>query len=345
MYISPGFARDVDDGYCMPYFQNLLTALHRKHPKLRVSVIALQYPYHDQPYQWKHVDVYPCGGNNTGFPSRLRTWWKAERYFRQLHKKQPVDLIHSFWLSECAMLGNRWAKKNRIPHLVNLMGQDVLPTNRYLKWVDRQYPRLVAVSEFQAEMFQKTTGERVSATIPHGNDLPQEDHAYQQERDIDILGVGSLIPLKQYDWLVGAVAEVVKTHPKLKVVILGEGPEEEPLRAQARSLGIEKTLTVKGWVPRSEVLNYLGRSRILAHPSRYEAYGFVFAEALWQGATVVSQKVGTARALPKWHLVDDQRQFTQKLLEVLSTDMDISRVSLDSANEIAFHYWEQYSQA
>lgn len=345
VYISPGFALDEEDGYCMPYFQNLLSALKRQCPQLRISVIALQYPYHNKPYQWKGISIYPCGGDNIRFPKRLRVWQQAKRYFKHLHQEQPVDYLHSFWLSECALLGNRWGKKWKIPHLVSLMGQDALPTNRYQQWIDQSFPTLIAVSNYQAKTFQETTGREVAEIIPHGHDLDNEVHPFAEDRDIDILGVGSLIPLKQYDWFIDAVALAQKKHPRIKAVVLGEGPEQKRLEARVAELGLQKHLQFKGLVNRKEVLEHLGRARVLAHPSAYEAYGFVFAEALWQGARVVSQAVGIAHPLPKWQLVDSKQDFVQAVSNALEEDVDISRVSLDSAKETAQKYWNHYSKS
>ena len=45
------------------------------------------------------------------------------------------------------------------------------------------------------------------------------------------MGAGSLIPLKQYDIFLEAVAEIKKQIPEVKVLLVGEGTEKEKLHS------------------------------------------------------------------------------------------------------------------
>jgi glycosyltransferase involved in cell wall biosynthesis len=68
----------------------------------------------------------------------------------------------------------------------------------------------------------------------------------------------------------------------------------------ARDLQIETAVTFEGLVPRERVLELMSRSRVLLHTSRFESYGFVFAEALASGTRIVSGPVGIAESGSDW---------------------------------------------
>ena len=102
--LTPGFPKDENDYLCIPPLQ-LLTRQLIKNTDIKLSIIAFQYPYENKNYKWNTVTVYSCGGNNKSFPSKFFTWQRAVKYFKQINKIQKVDIVHSFWLNECALIG------------------------------------------------------------------------------------------------------------------------------------------------------------------------------------------------------------------------------------------------
>ena len=68
----------------------------------------------------------------------------------------------------------------------------------------------------------------------------------EEPRTIDIMGAGSLIPLKQYDVFVEVVAAVKKLIPSVKAILCGTGTEERKLKEMAEKYGLEKNITFMG---------------------------------------------------------------------------------------------------
>ncbi|MGB0369236.1 MAG: glycosyltransferase family 4 protein, partial [Flavobacteriales bacterium] len=161
-------------------------------------------------------------------------------------------------------------------HIATAMGQDVLISNRYLKQISLGLPSLVAVSDFQNNSLQKSTGKRANQIIPWGMGSAEHEN---DTRDIDILGVGSLIPLKAFDSFLRVIAEVVKSRPKLRVVLIGDGPDRRSLEKLANELGIDRNVQFAGKKSREEVLAMMRKSKVLLHTSTFESQGFVFNEA------------------------------------------------------------------
>ena len=119
--------------------------------------------------------------------------------------------------------------------------------------------------------------------IPLGAD-PVQFSTQHFERDIDILGAGSLIPLKQYDIYIDVVFELKKKLPCIKTMICGNGPEHDKLRSMIEERDMQSNITLAGEISHDQVLKLMQRSKIFLHPSNYEGYGTVCLEALCAGA-------------------------------------------------------------
>lgn len=293
VFLTPGFPRDEQDTNCVPSVQNYVACFAELHPEVDVHVVAFQYPFTRRIYPWKRATVHALGGRNRKGPWRVWTWARAIRRVLRLRSETGVHLVHSFWLSECAWVGQALHTFCGIPHVASILGQDARAANRYLKLLDPRRLVLTAASAFADEVFFASTGRRADHVIPLG--LDGEAAALLREpaeRDIDVLGVGSLIPLKNFSLFVETVERLVPRFPGLRACIVGDGPERAALERQIAARNLGDHLRLAGRLPRPEVLRLMARSRVLLHPSRYEGQGYVFLEALAAGLYVVCFDVG-----------------------------------------------------
>jgi glycosyltransferase involved in cell wall biosynthesis len=112
------------------------------------------------------------------------------------------------------------------------------------------------------------------------------DHPwFQPNQPPVILAVGSLEPRKGFFTLVRAFARVRQVRP-VRLVILGEGPDREPLKLLARSFGIDQDLDLPGFV--ENPYKYMKRARLFVLSSRSEGLPTVLIEAMAVGTQVVS---------------------------------------------------------
>lgn len=339
VFLTPGFAADELDTPCIPPLQLLVRELS-KHEEVHVSIIAFQYPAKHGNYDWHGTKVYACGGDNKGFPARLTCWKRARNAFKTIHKKNPVDLVHSFWLGECAFIGAGLASKFELSHMCTLMGQDVLPGNRYLRWINFRKLYLVALSQRHAAQFEATSGAKADVLIPWG--VGPKKRSNNTQRDIDVLGVGSLIPLKRYELFIETVAPMIAANPALKIVLIGAGPDQVKLEQLAQKQGIQSNFTFTGQLPREKVLEYMERSKVLLHTSSYESFGYVFSEALQAGMKVVSFSVGWAEASAVWTVVRDTSQLKTALQKSLSESGTSDAATLYRIDQTAGEYVKHY---
>jgi glycosyltransferase involved in cell wall biosynthesis len=105
-----------------------------------------------------------------------------------------------------------------------------------------------------------------------------------------IAGVGRFVPIKGFDLLVAALADVVARVPAAWVLLIGDGAERAALEAQARTLGVADRLRITGSV--GDMIPLLAAADVLAAPSRNEGMGRVLVEAMALGLPVVGTRVG-----------------------------------------------------
>lgn len=97
-----------------------------------------------------------------------------------------------------------------------------------------------------------------------------------------LLALGRLHPSKAFDTLIKAVAEV----PEAYLWIAGEGPERSTLEALIASLGLGKRVRLLGW--RDDRGPLFRAADLCVFPSRYEAFGNVFAQAWAQKIPLIT---------------------------------------------------------
>ncbi len=294
--ITPGFTADEYDRNCLPTLQLYVEALLAQN--IAVHVVALDYPFSNKVYPWKGAQVYPCGGRNSRW-LKPRTIWRALKICKRLVKETPPGTavaLHSFWLGWASGIGERIAKQLQVRHITTLMGQDVLPQNRHrFKFITRErQERLVVLSNFQNEVLENQSGYKAAQVIPWGVSGVEIPAVFAQNRPIDILGAGSLIPLKNWDLWLETIAIVAKKYPELKALLLGSGPEKQRLESRAQQLGLSKIVEFAGELSRPQVLEKMQQAKVLLHTSSFESQGYVLSEAAMNGCRVVGTPVGIA---------------------------------------------------
>jgi len=101
------------------------------------------------------------------------------------------------------------------------------------------------------------------------------------------LCVGRLVADKRYNL---AVAAVAGSASRVRLVIVGDGPERGRLEALALASGVRATFT--GALPRREALAWIAAADVLIHPSASEGAPTVVREARALGTSVVACAAG-----------------------------------------------------
>lgn len=312
--LSPGFAASEGDSSCLPMQQAFVRALSKICADVRVIVLSFHYPFVKRTYDWFGVSVTSFDGRNKGGIRGILLRKSGERALEQIHKEYEIVGLLSFWLGECAMVGKRFAEKKELRHYCWIFGQDARIGNKYVKSLSIEGKELIALSDSLQEEVERNYGIRPEKVIPPGMETWANCIG---PRDIDLLAVGSLIPLKRFELFLEAVTRIKKELPAIKAVLVGDGPEYDSLKSMANDFGLSDTVSLIGAVGHDEVLGMMARTRVLLHPSEYEGYSGVCQEALSVGAHVVSFCRAMNEDVRQWHIVQTIKEMVAKVIAIL----------------------------
>ena len=97
-----------------------------------------------------------------------------------------------------------------------------------------------------AEEFARNHEVKPQHLVPNSIDIATFEHLGFAPRDLDILGAGALIPLKQYDVFTDIVASLKLQLPGIKAVHCGEGAERENIKKLIESFGLTDNFSLRG---------------------------------------------------------------------------------------------------
>lgn len=105
-----------------------------------------------------------------------------------------------------------------------------------------------------------------------------------------VVCVAALTPEKGVDVLLDAAARVRITHPDVEWIVLGDGPQRDPLLARRQALGLDDVVAFPGHVEHPEAV--VARATLMVQPSRSEGFGSSVLDALALGIPVLASATG-----------------------------------------------------
>ena len=161
--------------------------------------------------------------------------------------------------------------------------------------------RVITVTDFNRKHLLTTCAELAPERIEllhNGIDLDRfRPGSRSSDGALKILAVGRLVEKKGFDILLKAVVKLREKGRDVSCCIVGQGPEEDRLRAQTQDAGLENSVTFAGALHSDEVLEKMHSSTILcllcvvAADGNQDALPTVLLEALACGLPVVSTHV------------------------------------------------------
>lgn len=114
---------------------------------------------------------------------------------------------------------------------------------------------------------------------------------FESRPEFEIISAGRFVPLKGFDLTILSFAKFVKQLPKnarskVKLTLVGKGPEEEYLKKLIQSEGIVNHVELISWIERSALMERMKKADAFLFPS-HEGAGMVVAEALSFGLPVI----------------------------------------------------------
>lgn len=251
------------------------------------------------------------------------------RWARSIARRAgDIDVIHCGNIRPCGyplMLARRGAARGA-PFLIYVNGSDLLQEREKItastmkRWFVRrllgQCAGIVANSAWTAETawtLCETLGidaaDRIAA-IDLGTDpaqfRPENDRGALREslgwKGLYVaLTVARLVPHKGQDIALRAMAAVLREHPTLRYLVVGDGPNEAALRRLASDLGIADRVAFAGAMSDEDVAEAYATSDVYIGLSRQdgkaiEGFGISFIEASASGIPVIAGDSGGVRS-------------------------------------------------
>ncbi len=157
------------------------------------------------------------------------------------------------------------------------------------KWSVHLPDHIIAVSDQTASALRHQLGYRGPLTIAaNGLDFQAIAKLPKAHQTNDLIFVGRLIAHKNIPLLVEACQLVIKQYPKLKVTIIGDGPQAADIRNQIDSLGLSSHIKLLSGVDDDHKFALMKASKVFVTPSSREGFGITVLEANAAGLPVVT---------------------------------------------------------
>ncbi len=133
--------------------------------------------------------------------------------------------------------------------------------------------------------------------------LDDPRHRKQARERSPVIGfIGSFYPYEGIDDLIAAMPDLLAAHPAARLLLVGGGPSEAALRAQAEASPAAAAIRFVGRVPHSEVDRYYSLIDVVAYPRKAMRLTELVTplkplEAMAQGKIVAASSVGGHREL------------------------------------------------
>ncbi|MFI6871290.1 glycosyltransferase family 4 protein [Nocardia sp. NPDC050406] len=212
--------------------------------------------------------------------------------------------------------------------------------NQYLTVSLPSAEELAALGVEQSRVAVVRNGaEPVPALVTPGSDATRTAHP-------SIVVLSRLVPHKQIEDALTAVASLRPSIPAVHLDVIGDGWWADNLKAHAAALGISDAVTFHGHVDEQRKHELLSRAWVHALPSRKEGWGLAVIEAAQHGVPTVGYR--SSRGLTDsivdgvtGLLVDDPTQLTEALGELLTEPETRTMLGEKARTRSREFSWEQ----
>lgn len=188
------------------------------------------------------------------------------------------------------------------PQFTTYRGVKRLAANLAHHWVNRHIAHVIAISDAaRAAMMLRESIPASRITTVRNGISPLEEPDAQRCRKLRrewnfadhqplIVTVARLAAEKGLSCLLQSLVSVGKTHPEARFIVVGEGPMQEQLHREAKSLGVWERVVFTGF--RRDAKDIIAAGDIFVLPSLAEPFGLVLLEAMALRKPVIATRAG-----------------------------------------------------
>ena len=215
---------------------------------------------------------------------------QAEMVLSLMEQANIINLLASYITGHQAVISQHINPRKQYEGK-GLLGKVISQTSA------RVYPkaaRIIAVSNGIKEIIvsdYKLDARRI-AVIPNPVDIASVAKMSKKEPSIALPGdyllhVGRLnVKTKAHDILLNAFRKLHSFHPDLKLILVGDGPDKEQIKAMIKNMDLAESVILAGW--QENIFAFMARAKALVLCSRYEGWPNVLVEAMACGCPVIA---------------------------------------------------------
>lgn len=278
------------------------------------------------------------------------------RRISKLIRNEKPDVVHTHlnvvkYVIPCAVFNH---VKGRVHTVHNIAEKeqgkgDRIITRFYAKYCNL---KLVAISPIIRTSIvdeYRISGDTVPM-IFNGRNLDefQTKKKYSEKEYIEFLHVGRFSDQKNHIMLINAFADALKQNPKLRLVLVGDGPLLGEVKEKVLLLGIGENVEFLGL--RTDVNNLMNNADVFLLPSKYEGMPISLIEAMASGLPIIATNVGGVSDMINERsgllIQVDQQELTRAMLlfaESKQRREDLGKnAKIDSVRFSHIHMAEEY---
>ncbi len=197
--------------------------------------------------------------------------------------------------------------------------------------------RYVTVSSASRDELVALGVDQQRVDVVHNGTDPAPARQVEQSGVPTVVCVGRIVPHKQVEHAVDAIAAAREVLPDARLVVVGSGWWEESLREYVASLGLQDAVEFRGHVSEADKHAAYDEAWVQALPSLKEGWGLVVGEAAGHGVPTVAYRSagGPTESVQdgvSGVLVDDAAEFSATITALL---LDESRRRALAAGALA----------
>jgi len=238
----------------------------------------------------------------------------GESHFRAVErviKKRQIrfDLIHSHFIWSSGYVGMKLKEKYHVPLLVTGHGYDVYQLPFKDEWWGSKTNRIInsanvviTVSETNKTHLMKLGIDPSKIQVLINGYDSKKFYSIEKNVTRKLLGIesdkkifltiGNLEIVKGHEYLIKAFNLIVNEFPDIYLFVIGSGRLYAKTKDLIESLGLEKNISLLGFIRHEEVNEWINACDVFVLPSLDEGSPTVMFEALGCGKPIISTKVG-----------------------------------------------------
>jgi glycosyltransferase involved in cell wall biosynthesis len=235
-----------------------------------------------------------------------------------------------------------------VPYVVSVHGGDLLGVAGRRARAARhglEGARITLANSTDMAARARELGARDARVVHLGADVPAAVPPHRAER---LVTVGHLVPRKRHADVARALWLLRDSHPALRWVVVGDGPERPALERLVAELQLTDRVEFRGGLPHAEAVRIAQSAAAFVLPSVDEAFGVAYIEAMAGGVPAIGcvrepgpeeiSRVGGGMSLVP---PGDPERLAHRIAELVTDERERRRAGERARRTVVEHFtWE-----